>query len=119
MGNESLQTFLCTHPYKKSDSLQHICTSCKISGNGIVETLRNRILDHVGEDKEIDAKVRDLAIKFKQDSYKSAPFPICPIVQVLKGSTPNARQRINEPTNDESPEVRKTKKRRISLIHRK
>ena len=105
MGNESLQTFLCTHPYKKIDSLRHISTSCKISSNGIGETLRNRILEHVGDDQEIETKVRDLAIKFKQEFYKNAPFPMSPTVHVLKGSTPKTRQRVNKPRNDGEPQL--------------
>ena len=67
---ESLSTFLQTHPYKKIESLRHICVALGISGNGIAETMRNRILDHIGENEERDNHVRELAIKYKQDLHK-------------------------------------------------
>ena len=105
MGKESIQTFLLTHPYKKVVSLRHICTACKLSSIGVAETLRNRILEHVGEDEDMEAKVRDTAIKFKQDSYKTPPFPISPIVLELKGSSPIVRRRINTPPGDDGPQV--------------
>ena len=50
--------------------LRCIRVSLKLSGNSIVETLRNRIPDHVGDDAEFDAKVGELANKFKQSTNK-------------------------------------------------
>ena len=67
---ETLNTFLMNHPYKKINSLQHICSSLNLLTNGTAETLRNRILKHVEDGKVADEEVRQLAIVFKENEIK-------------------------------------------------
>ena len=86
---ESLSTLLHSHPYKKIDSLRQVCGALSLSGNGIAETMRNCILDHVGENGERDNDVRELAIKYKQEQHKKQQqYPSSPIIHILNGSTP-------------------------------
>ena len=72
----SLGSFLQTHPYKRKDCLEHICKTLKLSTNGIVETLRSRIIDHVDgktdlKDKvTVEEQIKDIAQTFKSTENK-------------------------------------------------
>lgn len=102
----SLNSFLQTHPYKRVDSLKHICTALKISTNGVAETLRSRIIEKVGENDEMEKQVKDVALEFKNqnNARKSSTsvvgdpttpkYPSTPTVHILKGSSP-LRERIS------------------------
>ena len=102
---ESLNTFLQTHPYKKVDCLKHLCSELKLSGKGVAETLRTRIIDHIGDNADLEAKVRQAASKFKTTATTAttgatettaktaAHYPMSPIIQILKGITPRKSRR--------------------------
>ena len=45
------------HPFKRLDSLQHVCKALKLSTVGTAETLRSRIVNHVEAGKAPDEEV--------------------------------------------------------------
>ena len=102
---DSLNTFLTSYPYKTKPYLRHICGKLNLDDDGLVEALKERILEHVGDDKQLDAKVRELGMKLKnpKKSQKDAtPVPnvtLSPTVHVLNGTTTPKRQRVNNVDN--------------------
>ena len=64
---ESLKSFLTTHPFKRLDSLQHVCKSLKLPTAGTVDALRARIITHVDDGKVPDEEVREIAMVFKEN----------------------------------------------------
>ena len=102
---DSLNTFLTSYPYKTKPYLRHIYGKLNLDDDGLVEALRERILEHVGDDKQLDAKVRELGMKLKnpKKSQKDATtvpnVTLSPTVHVLNGETTPKRQRVNNVDN--------------------
>ena len=66
----SLGSFLQTHPYKRKDCLEHICKTLKLSTNGIVETLRSRIIDYAEGKSDMEEQIKQIAQKYKSIENK-------------------------------------------------
>ena len=104
----SLQSLLQTWPYKRKDCLEHICKTQKLSPNGVADTLRYRILTHVENRPEIEEKVKDTALNFKQKEIQNNKdkYPISPVIKTTTPihSTPvtNSSQSLfNDPRDDD------------------
>ena len=126
---DSLNTFLTSYPYKTKPYLRHICGKLNLDDDGLVEALRERILEHVGDDKQLDAKVRELGMKLKnpKKSQKDAtPVPnvsnvpnvtLSPTVHILNGTTSPKRQRVNNAdnqiTDESSPSLFQTQSQNL------
>ena len=55
----SLNSLLQTHPYKRKDCLEFICAKIKVPSNGYTaDTLRQKILEHTDDDKEMEEQIR-------------------------------------------------------------
>ena len=102
---EALSTFLLTPPYKNKEYLKHICDKLKLSNEGFAEPLRERIIKHVGNNKKLDNKVREIARKLKKKKHS---MPLTPTVHVLRGSSPTrVRLRANS-TATSTPSLSRT-----------
>ena len=64
----SLNSLLTTYPYKRKDCLYHICAHLELPRGGIVETMRNRIVDFV--DRQTVNKEGDTEEMRKQNLEK-------------------------------------------------
>ena len=67
---ETLNTFFMCHPFKKLNSLQHVCKYLNLPITGTAETLRNRIVKHVEDGKAADEEVREMALEFKMNEQR-------------------------------------------------
>ena len=94
----SLSSFLQTYPFKRKDCLEHVCETLKMSKNGTCDTLTARIIAYVDDNTETDAKVRDIAQRFKigknktQDNSRHSIPPVAstpsqPLSQLLFSDT--------------------------------
>ena len=120
---DSLNTFLMSYPYKTKPYLRHICGNLNLDDDGLVEALRERILEHVGDDKQLDAKVRELGMKLKnpkKSQKDTTPVPnvtLSPTVHVLNGETTPKRQRVNnvdnQITDESSPSLFQTQSQNL------
>ena len=67
---ESLETFLKTHPYKRQNSLKHICSKLNLDQNGTIPILQIRITDDVlksSDPEKYDKTVRKIALDFARN----------------------------------------------------
>ena len=67
---ESIETFLRTHPYKRQDSLRHICQELGLSTDGTVPMLQARILNETQGNDDHEVTIRKVAQEF-QDRQKT------------------------------------------------
>ena len=107
----SLSSFLQTYPFKRKDCLEHVCETLKMSKNGTCDTLTARIIAYVDDNTETDAKVRDIAQRFKigksktQDNSRHSIPPVAstpsqPLSQLLFPDTQSQPTPIKDITKE-------------------